>query len=53
MKKMITEIQNGKFVREWDNEQNDKSSLKYHRNKTKKSHIEKMNKKMLKILFDK
>ncbi len=53
MKKMITEIQNGKFVKEWDNEQNDKSSLKYHRNKTKKSHIEKMNKKMLKILFDK
>ena len=53
MKKMIKQIQNGNFVKEWDNEQQKKLILKSNRKKIKNSNIEQMNKKMLKILFEK
>ena len=54
MKKMVNEIKNGDFVSEWDDEKNNGNLLlKNKRSKIKSSKIEKMNKKMLKILFKK
>ena len=54
MKKILEEIKSGSFESEWDNEKNNGSLLlEDKRNKIKDSEIEKMNKKMLKILFKK
>ena len=54
MKTMLKEIKSGKFESEWDNEKNNGSLLlEDKRAKVKDSKIEKMNKKMLKILFKK
>ena len=54
MKKMIKEIKSGAFVSEWENEKNTGSRLlNDKRKKTKNSEIEKMNQKMLKLLFKK
>jgi ketol-acid reductoisomerase len=55
MKEMLKEIESGSFVSEWDKEKNDNNSLLLNekRAKVKNSKIEKINKKMIKILFDK
>lgn len=53
MKKILEEIKNGNFESEWNNEKNNGNLLEEKRNKIKDSEIEKMNKKMLKILFKK
>ena len=54
MKEMLQEIKNGNFVSEWENEKNTGSLLLSHkRDRIKKSQIEEMNQKMLKILFKK
>ena len=55
MKEMLKEIESGSFVSEWDKEKNDNNSqlLNEKRAKVKNSKIEKINKKMIKILFDK
>lgn len=54
MKEMLQEIKNGNFVSEWENEKNTGSLLlNQKRDKIKKSQIEEMNQKMLKILFKK
>ena len=51
---MLKEIKNGNFVSEWENEKNTGNLLlDDKRDKIKKSKIEEMNQKMLKILLKK